>query len=118
MVSAFQRVREMRSTRSSRARTAWWQTSMLALVAVLVLLASAPYAAAQGVTTGSIGGTVTDASGAPVAGASVIAIHTPSGTNYETTSRDDGRYFIPNMRIGGPYVLTVTYALQRRVVAL
>jgi Carboxypeptidase regulatory-like domain len=52
---------------------------------------------------------VTNASGAPVAGASVIAIHTPSGTNYETTTRADGRYFIPNMRVGGPYVVTVTY---------
>ena len=52
---------------------------------------------------------MTDASGAPVNGASVIAIHTPSGTNYETTTRADGRYFIPNMRVGGPYVVTVTY---------
>ena len=75
----------------------------------MAVMAPARQAGAQGVTTGSIGGTVTDASGAPVAGASVIAIHTPSGTNYEATTRADGRYFIPNMRVGGPYVLTVTY---------
>ena len=109
MVNEFQRLREMRVTRPSRARGAWWQVPVLALACVVVLMAPARQAAAQGVTTGSIGGTITDASGAPVAGASVIAIHTPSGTNYEASTRTDGRYFIPNMRVGGPYVVTVTY---------
>src|SRR6478736_703038 len=109
MVSAFQRLREMRATRPSRARGAWWQVPVLALACVVALVAPARQAAAQGVTTGSIGGVVTDAAGAPVAGASVIAIHTPSGTNYEATTRADGHYFIPNMRVGGPYVVTVTY---------
>ena len=37
--------------------------------------------AAQGVTTGGIGGIVTGAQKQPVAGASVIAIHEPSGTS-------------------------------------
>lgn len=101
MVSAFQRMREMRST--------WTRVPMLALAVLLALVGSSPRAAAQGVTTGSLGGVVTNAAGQPVAGASVIAIHTPSGTNYEATTREDGRYFIPNMRVGGPYVLTVTY---------
>ncbi|HTU99597.1 MAG TPA: TonB-dependent receptor, partial [Luteitalea sp.] len=99
MVSAFQRMREMRM----------WRVPALALATVLALVGPARHADAQGVTTGSLGGVVTNAAGQPVTGASVIAIHTPSGTNYETTSRDDGRYFIPNMRVGGPYVLTVTY---------
>ncbi len=107
MVSAFQRVREMRAGRAPRA--SWRVMTVLALAAVMAFVAPAREAAAQGVTTGSLGGIVSDASGAPVAGASVIAIHAPSGTNYETTTRADGRYFITNMRVGGPYVLTVTY---------
>jgi hypothetical protein len=101
MVSAFQRMRGVRNS--------WWRVPVLALATVLLLVGATRQATAQGVTTGSLGGVVTNASGAPVAGASVIAIHTPSGTNYEATTREDGRYFMPNMRIGGPYVLTVTY---------
>ena len=115
MVSAFQRLRGMRAARPSRVRGAWWQVPVLALACVMAVMVPARQAGAQGVTTGSIGGTVTDAAGAPVAGASVIAIHTPSGTNYEATTRADGRYLIPNMRVGGPYVLTVTYVERRDV---
>jgi hypothetical protein len=66
---------------------------------------------AQSVTTGSIRGVVTDGQ-KPVAGASVIAIHEPSGTSYETATQTDGRFVIPNMRVGGPYTITVTYVGQ------
>ncbi|HEX9365620.1 MAG TPA: carboxypeptidase-like regulatory domain-containing protein, partial [Vicinamibacterales bacterium] len=69
----------------------------------LLVLAGAPVGA-QSVTTGSIGGIVTDGT-KPVAGASVIAIHEPSGTSYEATTRADGRFSIPNMRVGGPYTV-------------
>src|SRR6266568_3451412 len=40
---------------------------------------------------------------------SVIAIHEPSGTSYETVTRADGRFAMQNMRIGGPYTVTVNY---------
>ena len=66
--------------------------------------------AAQGVTTGGIGGIVTGAQQQPVAGASVIAIHEPSGTSYEATTRADGRYSIPAMRVDLPTGRTVTCA--------
>jgi hypothetical protein len=65
--------------------------------------------AAQGVTTGGIGGIVTGAQKQPIVGASVIAIHEPSGTSYEATTRGDGRYSIPAMRLGGPYTIQVVY---------
>ena len=64
---------------------------------------------AQGVTTGAISGIVTDAQQQPVAGASVIAIHEPSGTTYEGVTRADGRFSIPGMRVGGPYTVTVAF---------
>src|SRR5687768_4521422 len=39
----------------------------------------------------------------------MIAIHLPSGTTYETTTRNDGRFVILNMRVGGPYSVTAAY---------
>ncbi|MCM3880226.1 MAG: carboxypeptidase regulatory-like domain-containing protein [Vicinamibacterales bacterium] len=80
-----------------------------AFVALGSVSGSTGRAYAQGVTTGTISGLVTNAQSQPVAGASVIAIHEPSGTSYETTTRADGRYAIPNMRVGGPYTLQVVF---------
>src|SRR6187401_953040 len=76
-------------------------------VAALTLLSLASSAFAQGVTTGRITGVVLDAQKGPVEGASVVAIHLPSGTPYETVTREDGRFIIPNMRVGGPYSVVV-----------
>lgn len=64
---------------------------------------------AQGVTTASIDGVVVDAERTPRAGASVMAVHVPSGTTYGTITRSDGRFSLPGMRVGGPYRLTVSY---------
>ena len=81
-----------------------------ALSTALALLVGVASAAAQGVTTGSVTGVVADAQGAIVPGATVTATHLPSGTVYEAVSQDDGRFILPNMRVGGPYKITV--ALQ------
>ncbi len=84
--------------------------TLRSLVALAVLLAFASSGvSAQGVTTGSLAGVVTDQGGVPVAGANVIAIHVPSGSTYEATTRADGRFLVPGMRVGGPYSVTVAY---------
>jgi hypothetical protein len=79
------------------------------ILAVCLLAWPVAEAAAQGVTTGSLTGIVTDSQMAPVSGASVIAIHAPSGTTYETTTRSDGRYSMLGMRVGSPYIVTIAY---------
>jgi hypothetical protein len=107
MVRVLRRVRGRRSGSPPIAR--WGRVAAGMALVLAALAAAAPDATAQGVTTGSLGGVVTDAQQNPVSGASVIAIHLPSGTTYETTTRGDGRYFLPNMRVGGPYVLTVSF---------
>ena len=58
-------------------------------------------------TTSEIQGTVVNEN-SPIANATVVAVHLPTGTKYSTTSRKDGRYNLPNLRIGGPYTLTIS----------
>ena len=63
----------------------------------------------QGATTAAINGIITDQSGQPLPSATIIAVHEPSGTQYGTTSRVDGKYNILGLRVGGPYTITVSY---------
>lgn len=60
------------------------------------------------VTTSTLTGTVRDASETLI-GATIKATHTPTGTVYGASSGADGRFTIPNMRVGGPYSVEVTY---------
>lgn len=62
----------------------------------------------QGVTTTGISGTVTDGQGKPVAGATVVALHQPTGTSTTTTTRSNGQYDFSGLRVGGPYSVTVS----------
>jgi hypothetical protein len=64
---------------------------------------------AQGVTTADINGKVTDDKGEPLAGANVVAVHEPTGTSYGAAVRESGSFDILNMKIGGPYTVTVSF---------
>ncbi|MEM9896381.1 MAG: carboxypeptidase regulatory-like domain-containing protein, partial [Bacteroidota bacterium] len=63
----------------------------------------------QGQTTASMNGRIVDENGEALIGATVVALHNPSGTEYGAVSNVDGIYRIPNMRIGGPYTIKVSY---------
>jgi len=82
---------------------------MKKIYVLLVVLFATTAAFSQGVTTSSIGGQVTDASGEPLPGASIVAIHVPSGTTYGAATDFDGFYRISGMRTGGPYTITLSY---------
>ncbi|MBA4407523.1 TonB-dependent receptor [bacterium] len=60
------------------------------------------------VTTSAINGVVTDQNGSALPGANVIVIHVPSGTQYGTSTRPDGKYNLLGLRVGGPYRVTVS----------
>lgn len=88
-------------------RTSLTPLRWLAAVLVLSMLASS-LVFAQGVTTGALNGKVTSKTGEALPGVNVIAVHEPSGTTYGTSTRGDGRYTLPNMRVGGPYTVTAS----------
>jgi len=75
---------------------------------VMVLLLSAVLLG-QGITNASFNGTVKDNNGMPLVGANVVAVHEPSGSVFGASTRDDGRFNLVNVRVGGPYTITVSY---------
>jgi len=81
----------------------------IALLALLLSLSTGMPLFAQGVTTAGIGGIVSDNESEPLPGATVLAIHTPTGTQYGTSTGADGQYRISNMRVGGPYTVTISF---------
>lgn len=81
---------------------------LMSLFLFLVALFSYQSIFAQ-TTSSAINGTVVDQNGAALPGANIIAVHVPSGTQYGTTSRMDGKYNLVGLRTGGPYKVTVSF---------
>lgn len=68
----------------------------------------APWASglAQGITTGAIAGIVTDETGRPLSGVQIRIQHRGTGFATGGLTRDDGRYRVQNLEVGGPYTVT------------
>ncbi|MCJ8165789.1 TonB-dependent receptor [Pontibacter sp. E15-1] len=79
------------------------------LCLVLAMLLTTQYSWAQGSTTSAMNGRITDESGEALPGATVIAVHTPTNTQYVAGTNADGRYNFQNMRVGGPYTVKTSY---------
>jgi hypothetical protein len=79
--------------------------SLSALVALGMALAGP--LAGQGVTTSGMNGFVTDASGRPIAGATLSILHEPTGTTAAAVTRENGQFNISGLRVGGPYTVSV-----------
>ena len=61
------------------------------------------------VTTSGIKGSISDETNSELPGANVIAVHNPTGTTYGAATNIDGRFNLVNLRVGGPYTITVSY---------
>ncbi len=81
------------------------QKRLFALVAMVMMFTAS--ALAQ-ITTSGINGKVT-ADGENVIGATIEAVHTPSGTRYTAVTNEKGMFTINGMRVGGPYDVKISY---------
>ncbi|MBQ2209101.1 MAG: TonB-dependent receptor [Prevotella sp.] len=79
------------------------------LVLMAMMLTSTLTILAQ-VTTSALSGKVTmEDTQEEVIGATIQAIHEPSGTKYAAVTNTSGRFTIQGMRNGGPYTVSVSY---------
>ncbi|HVZ77221.1 MAG TPA: carboxypeptidase regulatory-like domain-containing protein [Gemmatimonadaceae bacterium] len=84
-----------------------WTLGGFVAAALAFALALPATAAAQGVTTGAIAGTVTNDQGQPVEAAQVQVINRTTGFSSRVTTKADGRYIVPGLEVGSSYAVTV-----------
>ncbi|ERT61279.1 carboxypeptidase regulatory-like domain protein [Prevotella sp. BV3P1] len=83
------------------------QKKIVFLVSMMMCLCTSMMAQ---VTTSAMSGKVTlEGTGEELIGATVQAVHEPSGTTYSAVTNVNGRFNIQGMRTGGPYAVTVSY---------
>jgi hypothetical protein len=83
-----------------------YQLSRLASLALALVLCCTG-AVAQGGSTGSLAGTVTDPSAAVVAGATVVVRSNATGQEFTATTADNGTFNVPALASGN-YTVTIT----------
>lgn len=81
---------------------------MKKILTFLVVIISSITIQAQ-TTTSSIKGIVKSSKNELLSGASVTAVHTPTGSKYNGVSNSEGRFSMLNMKVGGPYKITISY---------
>ena len=80
---------------------------MLRLAAPALLVFGASSLQGQGVTTGAISGTVTNAQGAGVGDAQIQIVNRSTGYSSSATTRENGYYFVQGLEVGGSYTVRV-----------
>ncbi len=69
------------------------------------------------VTTATLSGIVKDGKGNALASATVMVEYPDAGISQTLVTRADGRFTVPNLRVGGPYRVTVNHVSFQKVVS-
>lgn len=78
------------------------------ILTLLVIALASVHLHAQ-LTTSSMSGNITGNNNEPLTGATIKAVHQPSGTAYSALTESNGHYNIRNMRVGGPYLVEISF---------
>jgi len=83
---------------------------LIAIAATAALSLALPSAlSAQGITTGAVGGLVQNEASQPLANAQISISNPATGYQGSATTRDNGRFFIQGLEVGGPYTVVVRH---------
>ncbi len=83
-----------------------FKSTHLGAVSLLALLVTtAPMHAQE--TTSTIRGAIKSDAGTPISGATVVLVHTPSGTRATAVTDASGTFEARGLRVGGPYSVTL-----------
>lgn len=93
--------------RYERRIASYFSHSAIRVMAIISLFLISAHSLSAQITTSSINGRVLSDNGTPVPQAEVLAVHVPTGARFSTHTDDNGGYFLPNVRAGGPYTVTV-----------
>lgn len=77
-------------------------------ILISLLIAISGFIQAQ-VTTSEIRGTIKTKTNEYLPGVIVVALHLPTSTKYYSSTFNDGTFVLPNLKVGGPYELSVSY---------
>ena len=61
------------------------------------------------VTTATISGNITSSDGKELSGATIKISYSNAGINKTIISQKNGSYVVPNLRVGGPYTVSVSF---------
>jgi len=89
---------------------------MKKLISCYIFMLIACFVSAQGVTTSAMQGQILDQSEETLIGATITALHSPTGTLYGTITDENGYYRLDNLKVGGPYKITMSYVGQEDLV--
>ncbi|MDO6431611.1 TonB-dependent receptor [Flavitalea sp. BT771] len=84
------------------------QPRLTRLAILLLFTFTGSYALAQ-VTTATLSGTVSGEKGKSLSGATVQVAFLDAGINKTLSTKSDGSFVLPNLRVGGPYSVTVSF---------
>jgi hypothetical protein len=91
-------------------------TAKAAILALLLLVALAGPVSAQ-VTTATLSGIVKDAKGAALDAVSITVEYPDAGISQTLITKSDGRFTVANLRVGGPYRVTVNHVSFQKAVS-
>src|SRR5436853_2118802 len=83
---------------------------------LIIICLSCSSALVAQVTTATLSGIVMDPKNAPLGSATVTVEFPDAGIRQSLVTKSNGRFTVPNLRVGGPYKVTVDYISYQQAV--